>query len=71
LDRDNIDPDGPALRARAWGEAVLKMKSSMRIIEGLYEMQPAQKSLEASSMAILHARGSHVLDIWLCCEIHF
>jgi hypothetical protein len=43
----------------------------MRIIKGLNEMQQAQKSVEASSRAILLARGPHMLDIWLCCEVHF
>ena len=38
----------------------------MRIIKEFDEMQQAQKTLEASSTAILVARGRHVLGIWLC-----
>jgi len=33
----------------------MELKSTMRIIEGFYEMQQAQKSVEASSMATLRA----------------
>ena len=37
----------------------------MRIIEGFYEMQQAQKIVKPSSRAILQARSPHMLDLAL------